>query len=194
MSLLSAISFPAFSTHDEYLYTKTKDKIVRKLKGEYGFRRYLRDGYKTVLEEPARRFYTKGETKNFENIECQWPLFYLFMIIDGVFKGVGEQVIEYCDLAKARLVRDDFGDPIVPQYFYVAKEHVEDEKATPGSQPWLPSPSSPSEVFLWGQSMYIIAQLLTSGLVHLNEIDLARRYLPAYNRPRRALRYSAFQV
>jgi phosphorylase kinase alpha/beta subunit len=57
------ISYPAFATHDEILYTKTKTKIIRKLKGDYGFKRFLRDGYKTLLEDTNRRFYTEGETK-----------------------------------------------------------------------------------------------------------------------------------
>ncbi len=56
------------------------------LKGNYGFKRFLRDGLGTALEDGQRRFYHDGETKEFENIECEWPLFYLYMIIDGVFK------------------------------------------------------------------------------------------------------------
>lgn len=54
---------------------------------------------------------------------------------------------------------------------------------------------SPSKsIFLWGQSVFIIAQLLTAGLLHINELDMIRRYLPSYNRPRKGGRYSAFQV
>lgn len=54
---------------------------------------------------------------------------------------------------------------------------------------------SPSKsLFLWGQSVFIIAQLLTAGLLHINELDMIRRYLPSYNRPRKGGRYSAFQV
>jgi phosphorylase kinase alpha/beta subunit len=49
-------------------------------------------------------------------------------------------------------------------------------------------------LFLWGQSVFIIAQLLTGGLLHINELDPIRRYLPSYNRPRKGGRYSAFQV
>lgn len=49
-------------------------------------------------------------------------------------------------------------------------------------------------LFLWGQSVFIIAQLLTAGLLHINELDMIRRYLPSYNRPRKGGRYSAFQV
>lgn len=42
--------------------------------------------------------------------------------------------------------------------------------------------------------MFILAQLLTGGLLHINELDPIRRYLPSYNRPRKGGRYSAFQV
>lgn len=141
------------------------------------------------------------------------------MVIDGVFKGLPDQVEEYCQLARQRLVRDSYGgsaissvgfswefvwptemiclfpDPIVPMYFSVPKDCVELEKQDPGTQfRHISVEGSANNLFLWGQSMYVIAQLLTSGLVHVNEIDLARRYLPSYNRPRKAGRYSAFQV
>lgn len=54
--------------------------------------------------------------------------------------------------------------------------------------------ASSQALFLWGQSVFIIAQLLTAGLLHINELDPIRRYLPSYNRPRKGGRYSAFQV
>lgn len=55
--------------------------------------------------------------------------------------------------------------------------------------------SSSQSIFLMGQSIFIIAQLLTAGLLHVNELDPIRRYLPSYNRPRKGgSRYSAFQV
>lgn len=49
--LLAAISWPFFATHDEILYTNTKLKMLRKLKGNYGIKRFLRDGYGSVLEK-----------------------------------------------------------------------------------------------------------------------------------------------
>lgn len=55
------------------------------------------------------RYYEKGEIKNFENIECEWPLFYLYMIIDGVFKSLPEQITEYEELLKARIIIDQYG-------------------------------------------------------------------------------------
>jgi len=79
-------------------------------------------------------------------------------------------------------------------YFYVPKKRIEYEQTEPGSQTRLSgSEGSAGSIFLWGQSMYIIAQLLTSALINVNEIDLVRRYLPSFTRPRRIGRYSAFQ-
>lgn len=62
-ALIPTISFPAFATHDEYLSSTTRNNVVRQLKGQYGFKRYGRDGYKCVLEDPNRRFYKTAETK-----------------------------------------------------------------------------------------------------------------------------------
>lgn len=83
-------------------------------------------------------------------------------------------------------------------FYYVTKENVDYEKADPGSQLRSPAPDyddgQDAPLFLWNQALYIIAELLTSNLLHINELDPIRRYLPSYNRPKRPGRYSAFQV
>ena len=108
-ALLPTISFPAFATHEDLLYTEAKNNVVTKLKGNYGFKRYIRDGYKTASEDKTKRFYDKGEIKHFENVECEWPLFYMFMIIDGVFKSLPDQISTYQDLLKDRIYLDQNG-------------------------------------------------------------------------------------
>lgn len=40
-------------------------------------------------------YYNQGEVKDFEGNECEWPIFYTFLIIDGVFKTNTEQIEEY---------------------------------------------------------------------------------------------------
>lgn len=40
-------------------------------------------------------YYNQGEVKDFEGNECEWPIFYTFMIIDGVFKTNTDQIEEY---------------------------------------------------------------------------------------------------
>ncbi|XP_058795642.1 probable phosphorylase b kinase regulatory subunit beta [Phymastichus coffea] len=200
-ALLPTISFPAFSTHEEVLYTETKANVIRRLKGNYGFKRFGRDGYKTVLEDPDKRYYKSGEIKEFDNIECEWPLFYIFMIIDGVFNSLPDQIEEYQTLLKARLSKDVHGDPVVPMYYYVPEDSIEGEKNEPGSTIKVPSDigrghkggDDAAPIYLWNQAMFVIAQLLTASLLHINELDPIRRYLPSYNRPRKAGRYSAFQ-
>ncbi|XP_020296477.1 probable phosphorylase b kinase regulatory subunit beta isoform X2 [Pseudomyrmex gracilis] len=201
-ALLPTISFPAFATHEDVLYNETKANVVRRLKGNYGFKRFGRDGYKTVLEDKERRYYRPGEIKDFDNIESEWPLFYIFMIIDGVFKSLPEQVEEYQSLLKARVHKDINGDPVIPMYYYVPMENLDTERNEPCSAYRQPSEEGRGlrsadqdslPMYLWNQAMFVIAQLLTASLLHINELDPIRRYLPSYNRPRRAGRYSAFQ-
>lgn len=62
-ALLPCISYPAFALDDEVLFSQTLDKIIRKLKGKYGFKRFLRDGYRTALEDKTRRYYKPAEIK-----------------------------------------------------------------------------------------------------------------------------------
>jgi len=89
-------------------------------------------------------------------------------------------------------------DPYIPMFYYITKENVEYERADPGSQLRSAGPEYENDqdppLFLWNQALYVIAQLLTSNLLHINELDPIRRYLPSYNRPKRPGRYSAFQV
>lgn len=46
------------------------------------------------LQDPNRSYYEPAELKLFENIECEWPLFWTYLIIDGLFSGNMEQVRE----------------------------------------------------------------------------------------------------
>lgn len=43
-------------------------------------------------ESPLCRYYQEGETQTFKGVENEWPIFFIFMIIDGVFKNLPEQV------------------------------------------------------------------------------------------------------
>lgn len=61
--MLPTISYPAFAVDDDALYSQTLDKIVRKLRGKYGFKRFLRDGYRTANEDKDRCYYKPAEMK-----------------------------------------------------------------------------------------------------------------------------------
>ena len=45
------------------------------------------------LQDPNRLYYESAELKLFENIECEWPLFWTYLILDGIFINSPEQVI-----------------------------------------------------------------------------------------------------
>lgn len=49
-SLLTIIGYPAFAVENPELIEETKSKIITKLMGNYGCRRFLRDGNQTVKE------------------------------------------------------------------------------------------------------------------------------------------------
>ncbi|KAB0350334.1 hypothetical protein FD754_015191 [Muntiacus muntjak] len=161
-------SYPAFALDDEVLFSQTLDKVIRKLKGKYGFKRFLRDGYRTSLEDPNRRYYKPAEIKLFDGIECEFPIFFLYMMIDGVFRGNPKQVKEYQDLLTPVLHHTTEGYPVIPKYYYVPADFVEHEKRNPGSQKRFPSNCGrDGKLFLWGQALYIIAKLLGNSDLHI---------------------------
>ncbi|NWW63520.1 KPBB kinase, partial [Ifrita kowaldi] len=190
-ALLPCLSYPAFALDDEVLFGQTLDKIIRKLKGKYGFKRFLRDGYRTALEDRTRRYYKPAEIKLFDGIECEFPLFFIFMIIDGVFRGNPTQVKEYQDLLDPLLQHTTEGCPVVPKYYYVPADFVELEKRSPGSQRRFPSNSGrDGKLFLWGQAMYIIAKLLADKLVSPKDLDPIGRYVPPQDQRNISMRFS----
>lgn len=77
-------------------------------------------------------------------------------------------------------------------YYYVAEDNIKRERREPGTT--HKKMVVDHGLYLWNQAMFVLAQLLTAGLLHINELDPIRRYLPSYNRPRKGGRYSAFQV
>ncbi|XP_057231649.1 phosphorylase b kinase regulatory subunit beta isoform X2 [Malurus melanocephalus] len=190
-ALLPCLSYPAFALDDEVLFGQTLDKIIRKLKGRYGFKRFLRDGYRTALEDRSRRYYKPAEIKLFDGIECEFPLFFIFMIIDGVFRGNPTQVKEYQDLLDPLLQHTPEGCPVVPKYYYVPADFVESEQRSPGSQKRFPSNNGrDGKLFLWGQAMYIIAKLLVDKLVSPKDLDPIGRYVPPQDQRNVSMRFS----
>lgn len=192
-SLIPVISWPAFAIHFEGLRDRTMDKAKRKLEGKYGFKRFLRDGYGTVVEDKNRNHYRPAEIKMFDGIESEWPLFFIYMVIDGIFKNKPEQVEEYQEKLKG-LIADTNEGLILPKMFYVPADLVENERKNPGSQLRVPSHEEDTgNLFLWGQSLLIISQLLVEKLLYPGELDPIKRHLPAAARPRQSKRYSFFQ-
>uniref|UniRef100_A0A7N8XZR9 Phosphorylase b kinase regulatory subunit n=1 Tax=Mastacembelus armatus TaxID=205130 RepID=A0A7N8XZR9_9TELE len=190
-ALLPTISYPAFAVDDDALYSQTLDKIVRKLRGKYGFKRFLRDGYRTANEDKNRRYYKPAEMKLFDGIECEFPIFFIYMMIDGVFRGNKAQVTEYQELLDPIIFHSYEGHAVIPKYYYVPADFVEGEQNKHGSQKRFPSNSGrDGKIFLWGQALYYIAKLLVDELISPKDIDPIHRYVPSQDQRNVSMRYS----
>ncbi|XP_004940657.4 phosphorylase b kinase regulatory subunit alpha, skeletal muscle isoform isoform X3 [Gallus gallus] len=173
-SVLSVISYPAFAVEDSELVEITKQEIITKLQGRYGCCRFLRDGYRTPKEDPNRSYYEPAELKLFENIECEWPLFWTYLIIDGIFNGNMEQVQEYREALEGILIKGKNGVRLVPELYSVPPDKVDEEYNNPHTVDRIPMGKLP---LMWGQSLYILGCLMAEGFLAPGEIDpLNRRF------------------
>ncbi|MBD2342851.1 glycoside hydrolase family 15 protein [Anabaena subtropica] len=172
-ALLSIISYPAFAVEDVQLRERTLNEIVNKLQGKYGCKRFLRDGHQTVLEDTQRLHYEPWELKQFEHIECEWPLFFTYLALDGLFSGDQKQAQFYQERLEALLIERD-GLHFLPELYYVPAENVEAEKLAPQTQPRLPNENIP---LVWAQSLYYLGRMLSEGLLAVGDIDPLGRHL-----------------
>ncbi|XP_049865152.1 probable phosphorylase b kinase regulatory subunit alpha isoform X1 [Pectinophora gossypiella] len=178
--ILSIISYPAFAVDDPQLIAKTRDAIVTKLQGKYGCKRFLRDGHKTPREDPNRLYYEPWELRMFENIECEWPLFFCYLILDYCFQGDKNNVGEYMNMLEKIMLRKDDGIKLVPELYAVPIDKADLEKADPGSQERIPLGRCP---FIWAQSLYILGKLLQEGFLAVGELDPLNRRLCSEKKP-----------
>lgn len=172
-ALLSIIGFPAFAIEDVELQERTRQKIVDKLQGLYGCKRFLRDGHQTVLENTTRLHYEPWELQQFEHIECEWPLFFTYLALDGWFQGNVERARDYLERLDSLLVEQG-GMRLLPEVYYVPADKIEAERVSPHSQNRQPNENVP---LVWAQSLYILAQLLHDKLIARGDIDPLRRHL-----------------
>ncbi|XP_075884134.1 phosphorylase b kinase regulatory subunit alpha, skeletal muscle isoform isoform X4 [Nelusetta ayraudi] len=172
--VLAVISYPAFAVDDVSIVNMTKEEIISKLQGRYGCCRFLRDGHKTPKEDPSRLYYESAELKLFENIECEWPLFWTYLILDGIFINSPEQVQEYQEALEGILIKQKDGLRLLPELYSVPADKVDEETMNPHSVERIPMGKCP---LAWGQSLYILGNLLSEGFLAAGEIDpLNRRF------------------
>uniref|UniRef100_A0A7E4W9G5 Phosphorylase b kinase regulatory subunit n=1 Tax=Panagrellus redivivus TaxID=6233 RepID=A0A7E4W9G5_PANRE len=185
-ALLGIISYPAFAVEDAEIVALTRETIVDTLLGRYGCRRFLRDGYKTALEDSNRLYYINAELQKFENIECEWPVFLCYLMIDACFNNDQESADEYWDKLQEIIIIDKKNPKyeccgLVPELYRVTIDKVELERADHGSQERIPAGVTP---FLWAQSLYIVCSLLHHRFLTPSEIDpLSRRLALREARP-----------
>ncbi|XP_028823518.1 phosphorylase b kinase regulatory subunit alpha, skeletal muscle isoform-like [Denticeps clupeoides] len=178
--VLSIITYPAFAVEDLNIVNLTKEEIISKLQGRYGCCRFLRDGHKTPKEDPNRLYYESSELKLFENIECEWPLFWTYLILDGIFIHNSEQVEEYREALDAILIQQKDGVRLVPELYSVPLDKVDEEYANPHTVDRVPLGKLPLK---WAQSLYVMGNLLAEGFLAPGEVDPLNRRLATVPKP-----------
>jgi phosphorylase kinase alpha/beta subunit len=170
-ALLSIIGFPAYAVEDKALVNKTRDKIVKKLSGNYGCKRFLLDGHQSSIEDHTRLHYEKEELRAFGNIESEWPLFFTYLLLDAIMREDSEDIKLWKSKLEPLFVEEQ-GVKLLPELYYVPKEFVEAEKANPGSQKRVPNENLP---LVWAQSLYLLSDMILSGVLNSNDIDPLNR-------------------
>jgi phosphorylase kinase alpha/beta subunit len=179
---LSVVGYPAFAVEDEELVAQTVNDVVSKLEGKYGCKRFLRDGHQTLIEDPNRLHYEPAELLQFEHIECEWPLFFTYLLLYYQFCGDEARAREYREKLQGLLIERD-GDLLLPELYRVPLASIDAERATPSSQLREPNENVP---LVWAQSLYILGALIQDGLLDVSEIDpLGRRLRVGRQRGRR---------
>ncbi|XP_025423580.1 probable phosphorylase b kinase regulatory subunit alpha isoform X1 [Sipha flava] len=179
-SLLSIISFPAFSVDDPQLIQLTRNAIVSNLMGKYGCKRFLRDGHKTPREDPNRLHYDLHELRVFEKIECEWPLFYCYLILDYCFQNDMETANQYVDALEKVMINSEENIKLVPELYALKNENIKAEIENPGSQSRVALGRCP---FLWAQSLYMLGKLLQENFLAVGELDPLNRRLCLEKKP-----------
>lgn len=182
-ALLTIIGFPAFAVSDGALVERTRNKVISILEGKYGCKRFLRDGHQTVLEDTSRLHYEPEELQKFEHIECEWPLFFVYLMLEAQFRGDRETSANYYRrLQKLAIASEE--DSLLPELYYVPREKLDEERERPHSQARLPNHNLP---LVWAQSLYYLAEMLHDGLIVPADLDPLGRHRQVGTQPPRVV-------
>ena len=169
---LSAIGFPAFAVEDEALVNLTLNEVIDKLAGQYGCKRFLRDGHQAANEDANRLHYEPEEMKQFEDIESEWPLFFSYLLLHFLFTNQPILAKQYREKLEGLLVEHN-GQKLLPELYYVPSDKIQAEREKPGSQTRLPNENVP---LVWAQSLYVLGALVQDGLLDVSDIDPLGRH------------------
>ena len=171
-ALLSIIGYPAYAIEDESLVERTREKIIKKLAGNYGCKRFLLDGHQSAIEDPSRLHYEPSELREFADIESEWPLFFTYLLLDALMREDAELVTHWREKLEPLFV-DVEGQKLLPELYILPKELIDAEKENPKTQIRVPNENIP---LVWAQSLFILSDLIQDGLLRPHDIDpLCRR-------------------
>lgn len=170
-ALLSITGFPAFAIDKTTLQDLTEQRVIDKLSGNYGCKRFLLDGHQTVLEDHQRLHYDPQELKQFMNIECEWPLFFTYLLLNNLFRGNHSQAQFYREQLENLMIERD-GQRLLPELYFVPQDAIAAEKNHPHSQRRFANDNLP---LVWAQSLYLLGCLIQDGLLSIEDIDPLQR-------------------
>ncbi|MFW6322550.1 MAG: glycoside hydrolase family 15 protein [Guyparkeria sp.] len=170
-ALFPVIGYPGFAVHDAGLVESIAETIDARLSGRYGYKRFLRDGHQTVVEDENKLHYEPEELEAFAGIESEWPLFLTFRLINAVFAGDAASAAAL-DRQLESLAVEEGGQGLLPELYYVTAENLEAERARPGSTERQPNDNRP---LVWAQSLWVVGRLLRQGLVDVSDVDPLNR-------------------
>jgi len=171
-AVLSITGFPAFAVDNPAIRKKTEALIREKLEGRYGCKRFLLDGHQTVIEDSHRLHYNPQELKQFMHIECEWPLFFSYLLLNKLFAGELDAAAGYRRKLESLLVEQQ-GQRLLPELYSVPRESIDAEKAYPHSQVRVPNENVP---LVWAQSLFILGSLIQEGWLTTDDIDPLGRH------------------
>jgi len=168
---LAVIGYPAWAVEDAGLVERTRAKIRRELGGAYGYKRFRRDGHQCVNEDVTRLHYEREELAEFENIECEWPLFLAYELVTACCEERWQEARQWRQRLEQMSVPVQ-GIPLLPELYLVPEGALEAERRQPGSQPRVANPNVP---LLWTQSLTWLGDLLLEGLITPEDLDPSGR-------------------
>jgi phosphorylase kinase alpha/beta subunit len=170
-ALLSIIGYPAYAVENESLVNKTRSKIIDKLAGRYGCKRFLLDGHQSSIEDFTRLHYEASELRDFQDIESEWPLFFTYLLLDSLMRKDEEGVKMWKEKLEPLFVQKN-GQKLLPELYIVPKENITAEKENPSSQERIPNENIP---LVWAQSLYMLSEMILDGVLKVNDIDPIKR-------------------
>ncbi len=170
-ALLSIIGYPAYAVENEQLVKCTRDKIIKKLAGNYGCKRFLLDGHQSSIEDSSRLHYEPSELREFEHIESEWPLFFTYLLLDALMREDTDAIKHWREKLQPLFVEQN-GEQLLPELYIVPRELIEAEKLNPGSQKRIANENLP---LVWAQSLYILSDMIQDAILSPSDIDPLNR-------------------
>jgi phosphorylase kinase alpha/beta subunit len=106
------------SLDDKVLVGHTRSRILDRLAGRYGCKRFMRDGHQTAVEDEHRLHYHAGELSKFANIESEWPLFFTYLLVDAEMSGDRRSSDSWAERLKP-LFQEVDGLSLLPELYFL---------------------------------------------------------------------------